>query len=435
MQNDTVRRLTACAGQVWLDTLGKALRHEELSAKSGAVHCGLSISMRILHSIRSVNPAGGGPVEAVKQLAAVNLEAGHRIEVVTLDAPDAPWVKTFPLPCHAMGPSKGSYGYASRLVPWLRAEAPKYDAVIVDGIWQYNAFGVWRAVRHRAPYFVFTHGMLDPWFKRTYPLKHLKKWLYWPWGDYRVLRDACSVFFTCEEERLLAKQSFWLYRCTERIVTLGTGGPSGDPQVQLEAFRSRFPELRDKTCLLFLGRVHVKKGADLLLKAFAEKVRGGGAGELRLVMAGPDDHAYAQEMKSLADSLGLAGRVVWTGMLSGDVKWGAFYHADAFVLPSHQENFGIAVAEAMACGKPVLISDKVNIWREISADGAGLIGNDDLPGTCDLLGRWLALGPSEKAAMGRAAKHCFEARFHISASAHSLVSQLQDALNGRKQAP
>ena len=66
---------------------------------------------------------------------------------------------------------------------------------------------------HTPAYFVFTHGMLDPWFKRTYPLKHLKKWLYWPWAEYRVLRDAQAVLFTCEEERILARQSFWLYKC------------------------------------------------------------------------------------------------------------------------------------------------------------------------------------------------------------------------------
>lgn len=389
--------------------------------------------MRILHSIRSVNPAGGGPIEAVKQLAGIHLQAGHQIEVVSLDPPEAPWVKNFPLPCHAMGPAKGSYGYSPRLVPWLREHAAEYDAVLVEGIWQYNAFGVWRAVRHRVPYFVFTHGMLDPWFKRTYPLKHFKKWLYWPWGDYRVLRDARAVFFTCEEERLLARQSFWLYRCRELIVTLGTAGPAGDPEAQRQAFRSLYPELSDKACLLFLGRVHVKKGADLLLRAFAAVADRDP--RLQLVIAGPDDHEYALAMKQLAVDLGLAGRVTWTGMLTGDAKWGAFYHAEAFVLPSHQENFGIAVAEAMACGRPVLISDKVNIWREIQADGAGLVGNDDLEGTKDLLVRWLALPVSAREKMGQAAARSFSERFHISSSARSLISQIEEALRDGKSAP
>ena len=386
------------------------------------------MSLRILHSIRSVNPAGGGPIEAVKQLALVNGRAGHVIEVLTLDDPAAPWVRQFPLPCHAMGPAKGSYGYAAKLVAWLVEHRSDYDAVVVEGIWQYNAFGVWRALRGTdTPYFVFTHGMLDPWFKRTYPLKHFKKWLYWPWGDYCVLRDARAVFFTCEEERLLARQSFWLYQCNERIVTLGTAGPDGDPQVQSRAFHERFPQTVDKTCLLFLGRVHVKKGADLLIEAFAKLLaqKPEGCERLHLVIAGPDDHAYAQEMKALAAGLGIQERITWTGMLSGDLKWGAFYQAAAFVLPSHQENFGIAVAEALACGRPVLISNKVNIWREIAEDRAGLVENDDLAGTLLLLTCWQALDQAEKSAMGRRASDCFTRRFHIEASARSLIENLQ----------
>ncbi|MFT3782111.1 MAG: glycosyltransferase [Nibricoccus sp.] len=386
------------------------------------------MSLRILHSIRSVNPANGGPIEAVKQLAAINAKNGHAIEVVTLDSADEPWVKSFPLPCHAVGPSKGSYGYSSRLADWIRKNHSSFDAVVIDGIWQYNAFGVWRGLRgSHMPYFVFTHGMLDPWFKRTYPLKHLKKWLYWPWGDYRVLRDARAVFFTCEEERRLARQSFWLYKCKERVVTLGTAGPSGDPAEQKRLFEERFPETRGKNCLLFLGRVHVKKGADLLLRAFAQTLRGNQVAvePLHLVIAGPDDHAYAQELKALAVEMGVAKRITWTGMLTGDLKWGAFYNSSAFILPSHQENFGIAVAEALACGKPVLISDKVNIWREIAEDHAGLVAPDDLAGTLKLLQEWIGMKADLRQKMGISAKACFSRRFHIESSARALIEELQ----------
>lgn len=385
--------------------------------------------LRILHSIRSVNPHGGGPIEGVKQLAAVNQAQGHQIEVVSLDAPDAPWVRDFPLTCHAMGPGKTSYGYSSRLVPWLREHRKNYDAVVVDGIWQYNAFGVWRALQGTdTPYFVFTHGMLDPWFKRTYPLKHFKKWLYWPWGDYRVLRDARAVLFTCEEERQLARQSFWLYRCNERVVNFGTAGPSGDPAKQRALFLQRFPETAEKHCLLFLGRVHVKKGTDLLFRAFAEVLRKNAPPELaswRVVVAGPNDHAYGEEMKALARKLGIADRITWTGMLTGDVKWGAFYQAGAFVLPSHQENFGIAVAEALACRVPVLISNKVNIWREIADDQAGFVENDDMNGTVALLERWLKTPLEQRTQIADRAAACFAKRFHVNQSARSLINVLQ----------
>jgi len=383
------------------------------------------MKLRILHSISSVNPSGGGPIEGMKQISAINQFHGHHVEIVCLDLPSDPWVKDCPFPCHAMGPAYLGYGFSPRLAPWLKANHANYDIVVINGIWQYNAFGSWRALQGSGtPYFVYTHGMLDPWFKRTYPLKHLKKWLYWPWGDYRVLRDAAAVLFTCEEERRLARESFWLYRCQEFVANYGTAGPVGDAIAQRRLFLEKFPRLQGAKCLLFLGRVHVKKGPDLLFRALAavlQRLPGDLTRRVRLVMAGPNDHAYGREMQNLAGELGLSERITWTGMVGGDLKWGAFHAAEAFILPSHQENFGIAVAEAMACGVPVLISDQVNIWREICSDGAGFVDNDDLAGTINLIERWLLTPEAEWSAMRQRAKVSFQTRFNIEKAATSLL--------------
>jgi hypothetical protein len=125
--------------------------------------------------------------------------------------------------------------------------------VIVEGIWHYHAFATRRALRSTGtPYFVYPHGMLDPWFKRTYPIKHLKKWAYWPGADYRVLGNAKAVLFTTEQERLLARQSFWLYQANEVVVGYCTSAPPGDSEQQRELFLSRFPQLRGQRILLFL---------------------------------------------------------------------------------------------------------------------------------------------------------------------------------------
>lgn len=387
------------------------------------------MSFRILHCISSVDPRNGGPIEGLKQLSAVNQQQGHSIEVLCLDHPDDPWVKSMPFPCHAMGPTYvGSYQYSPRLVPWLKANAHRFDAVIINGIWQYHAFGVWRALKRTAtPYFVFTHGMLDPWFKRTYPLKHLKKWLFWPWGEYRILRDATAVMFTCEDERRLARQSFWLYKCDEFVVNYGTSNPPEGGEEQRSAFYEHFPQLQGKRALLFLGRVHEKKGTDLLFKAFAavrarkpELVK-----DVQLVMAGPADHDYGQRMQGLARSLGMDDQVTWTGMVSGDVKWGAFRAADAFILPSHQENFGIAVAEAMACSLPVLISNQVNIWREIQQAEGGIIDVDTQEGTERMIEKWLATPEDRWRRMRANAKACFNQRFLIDRTAESFIEAME----------
>jgi glycosyltransferase involved in cell wall biosynthesis len=354
---------------------------------------------------------------------------GHQVEVVTLDSPSEPWVKDFPLPLHATGPSYAKYGYTPRLVPWLKQHHQDYDVVIINGLWQYNSFGVWQALRGTAtPYCVFTHGMLDPWFKQHYPLKHLKKWLYWPWGDYRVLRDALAVMFTTEEERRLARRSFWLYRCDEVVVSYGIKAPADEPE-QRKAFLNKHPELEGKRLLLYLSRIHEKKGCDLLLHAFARLNRQpetlAALADVRLIIAGPAGDEYGREMKALAQQLGIDHLVIWPGMITGDEKWGAFRCAEAFVLPSHQENFGIAVAEALACGVPVLISNRVNIWREVRLHEAGLVEQDDLRGTERLLKRWLALSPSEKEAMGRCARSCFTKCFDLAQFASSFIESLR----------
>ena len=284
---------------------------------------------------------------------------------MSLDKPGTAWAGGRPF--HPIGTGRAGYGYAPGVVKWLVDHADRYDVTLVNGLWQFCGFAVWRAARKTGrPYSVFAHGMLDPWFKRRYPLKHLKKWLYWPWGEYRVLRDAGAVYFTCEQERRDARDSFWLYRCREEVVGLGITSPSEDAAAQLRTFRGKFPTLAGRRLLLFLGRMHEKKGCDLLLRAFAHAPV-----DLHLIMAGPVEHAYGDGLKRLAGELGVADRVMWTGMIQGDLKWGAFRAAEAFVLPSHQENFGISVVEALACGCPVLISTRstsgAKSWRTARA--------------------------------------------------------------------
>lgn len=376
--------------------------------------------MRLLHVLSSVEPGGGGPLEGVRERGLKLCELGHSVELATLDDPAETFVREFPLPVHALGPPRTRYRYSPKLVPWLEAEAPRFDAVVVNGLWQYHSFAAWRALsKIGVPYYVFTHGMLDPWFKRTYPFKHLKKWLYWPWGDYRVLRDAAAVLFTSEEERLQARRSFWLYRAQERIVAYGTRAPPVGAAPLKAQFLAEHPELRDRRIVLFLGRIHEKKGCDLLIEAFARVALA--EPDLHLLMAGPDQTGWAAELRELARRLGIETRITWTGLLRGCAKWAALYSAEVFMLPSHQENFGIAVAEALGCGVPVLLSDKVNIWREVLTHRAGLVAPDTLEGTQALLAQWLEMPQAERARMGERARELFERRFTVDAMAMGLL--------------
>lgn len=392
------------------------------------------MTIRYLHVIHSLDPRSGGPREGVKQLTAVAIKHRHDAEVAVTERPEAAWIQEYSCPVHYVGPAHLKYGYAPRLAGWLKENVSHYDAIIVNGLWQYHGLCTWRVLRDsQVPYYVFTHGMLDPWFKREYPLKHLKKLLYWPWAEYRVLRDARAVLFTSEEERLLARESFSLYRANEWVVNYGVPEPLGDPVEQRAAFLARFPYLKGKRFLLFLGRVHPKKGCDLLIEAFAA-VRQLDP-QLQLVIAGPDQLGIQPGLARLAERLGIAGNLTWTGMIRGDVKLGALRAAEAFVLPSHQENFGIAVAEALACGTPVLLSNKVNIWREVVEDGAGLAADDTLAGTGELLRRWIGLSPQQRHQMALNAFDSFATRFNVEAAADSLLEAIERHAVPKRRAP
>jgi glycosyltransferase involved in cell wall biosynthesis len=367
----------------------------------------------------------GGPVQFISDLIALNRQSGHELVVACLDDPSESFVRDFPGELHALGPSSPGYGFTRKFVSWLRQERKKFDAVVVHGLWQYPSFGTWLALRGSTiPYVIFPHGMLDPWFKRAYPFRHLKKFVYWRMAEYRVLKDARAVLFTSETERHLAAHTFTPYECRQIVVGLGTAKPPANPAHMKAAFLEKYPDLCDKQIMLFLGRIHEKKGCDLLLEAWhkiATKYP-----KMTLVMAGPYN-GYGESLKQQYERSAshIAESVIWTGHLSGDLKWGALYAADCLVLPSHQENFGIVVAEALACGKPVLISTQVNIYEDVLEENAGLVEADDLEGTERLLGTWLNMTGQQKRDMQNNAKRCFQERFEISIVNERLMSVLE----------
>jgi glycosyltransferase involved in cell wall biosynthesis len=289
--------------------------------------------MRILHAVRTVDPASGGPFEAMLNFASAHLEAGHSVEVFSLDDPAAACVRQAPFPVHALGPGRGGYGYSPRAQSFLKGSAERWDAVIVHGLWQFHGWAVWRAFRRaQTPYFVFPHGMLDPWFRTAYPAKHLKKQIYWWAFERHILRGAKAVLYTGEEERRLARPTFFPYACREAIAPLGIAPPPPAAAGGAAAFLDRWPELAGRRWALFFGRLHPKKGIDLLIAGFAASA----PNPLQLVIAGPDEGGYRGTLEAQAARLGLGHRITFTGLLRGDLKWGALQSAEIFILPSHQ---------------------------------------------------------------------------------------------------
>jgi glycosyltransferase involved in cell wall biosynthesis len=370
--------------------------------------------MRILHVTRSIDPAMGGPVEFLRLVTEAHAEQGVSTEVVTLDAPDSPFFDGWPVCVTGRGPGAGVYGRRNGFKSELIRIAKKFDAIVVHGLWQYHGLCVRRLAEELTiPYYVFPHGMLDHWFKKQFPIKHLKKQLYWWAAERRILQSAERVLFTAEFERRRSLQTFWpSVRYRSAILPLGVKSGPKNVERDIALFYDRFPERRGRPFILFLGRLHPKKGCDLAIK---------GIGRLDLVVAGPEeDLAYVRRLKQYATGLA----VTFAGQVQGALKIGALAAADVLILPSHQENFGMVIAEALSFGLPVLISNQVPMADEIEARGAGFMEADTLEGVKRLIQRWSS---ADQAAMRHAARRCFEELFDIRRTATTMLEIMGQA--------
>ena len=456
-----------------------------------------------------MNPASGGPCQGIRNSVSALEELGVLNEVVCCDSRDEMWIKKDSFPIHALGPGKFGYAYTAKLQPWLEQNLARFDAVIVHGLWQWPVQAIMRVFKKlkansppatRPLLFIMPHGMLDPWFQRdkSRRLKAIRNSIYWWLFERNAVNSADALLFTCEEELRLARTTFGGYR-PKREINIGYGivPPPVFESRMRDAFQAKCVELGNNPYLLFLGRIHPKKGVDLLIRAYAEVLR---TEKLKtplpdLVIAGPGwETCYGRQMRELMDAANAdiakkhhfslttectetseekkitrmhslnerggvqedfckpvclspafhrhsrhadenirasspeycklktenAPRIHAIGMLEGDAKWGAFYGCEAFVLPSHQENFGISVVEALACDKPVLISNKVNIWREIAQDGAGLVEADSVDGTARLLHRFLV------GEIKRGVGKCFRQRFDFEMVVQNLVVAIKE---------
>lgn len=382
--------------------------------------------MKILHIVADANPAKGGVIEGVLRLGDAYRALGHEQQLLTLDAPDDPWALCCPSPVFALGRhSAAKRFYPARAIGWLREHAADYDGIVVDGLWNAATLAarlVLPGSGHR--YAVFPHGMLDPWFRQLQPRKEWLKQQLFRINEGPLLRGAAAVLFTAESERMLAAGAWPGWRgIQEQVVGFGTGEPPAETAAMHAAFRAAVPGVADRPYLLFLSRLHPKKGCELLLEGFAATMTEHG---WHLVLAGPGDAAYIGALRDLADRLGMAERIHWPGMLAGEAKWGALYGCEAMTLPSHQENFGVVVAEACACRRPVLVSDQVAVHPLVASAGAGAVCRTEAESVAAALRNLLALGAGGRCEMGRRGRSLFESEFAMQQVARRILSLFKE---------
>ncbi len=338
--------------------------------------------MKILHVIADLAPRYGGPSKACWEMAMAVAQLGHQVSIYTTNQ-DGPG--TLPVPTDRPVWREGVevryfpiqpprfWGTSLPLARALRPAIRSVDLVHVHNLYLFHDLVSTRYCRiSGVPYLVQPHGTLDPFiYRRHRGRKRIMEWGF----QNRAIREAAAILFTTSEERELAAP----FTCGTPgvVVPLGINFEEFAVLPEPGSFRRRYPEIGDKHIILFFGRINYKKGLDILAKAFGPVARR--REDVHLVIAGPDNEGWGEKARSWLGEEGLLARTTFTGMLLGAERLAVLRDADMFVLPSYSENFGLAVIEAMAAGLPVIISDKVNIWREVQAGGAGRVIPCDAP--------------------------------------------------------
>ncbi len=283
------------------------------------------------------------------------------------------------------------------------------DGVHIHGIWETHCATTARlATACKRPYIVSAHGMLDRWALRQ---KRFKKALYATLIESGNLRNAACL-------RALTTTEVADYRrigLTNPIAVV-PGAISMPPQARPDLFFESHPELRGRRLMLFLGRLHQKKGLEMLVRAWSA-VR---SRDAHLVIAGPDSDGTLENIERLVSELGVGDRVTFCGMLAGAAKWSALAAASLFVLPSFSEGFSVAVLEALGMGIPVIVTRPCNL-PEVAETGCGWITEPEQSRLEEALREALDLPDSDLARMGEAGKRLVESRFIWPVVSHQMA--------------
>lgn len=386
--------------------------------------------MKILRIISTMHPSSGGPCQGIRNSIGAQRLLGVENEVVCFDDAAMDYGTQDDFIIHKIGPAKGPYAYAPKFKEWLSLNASQYDAIVIHGLWLYNNYGTYKILgklkaqksNKVPPVFIMPHGMLDPYFQKApeRKWKALRNSVFWHLFEKSAVNNAEGLLFTCQRELELARETFSDYKPKKEMnVSYGVKPPPAKIPEHIVYFKKKYGIEESEPYWLFLSRIHSKKGIDLLLESY-EELRMDRALP-KLVVAGPLDKAYAQGLKAKY----AYENIIFTDLLQGDEKWAALYGADFFILPSHQENFGIAIVEALACGTPVAITTKVNIYEEIQNADAGLIFEDTKASTTDCLKNIAAISEDRLLEMRKNASNCYALNYQPNAAAEKFINVIK----------
>jgi len=330
--------------------------------------------MRVLHVIPSVAERSGGPATAIVPMCRALKQEGVEVLLVSTDAGmdhEHNGSEYKGIPAMFFPTQLGeSFKYSRPLSSWLSSNIQQFDLAHIHAVFNHSSIAAAHVCRKTGvPYVVRPLGTLEPW---SMTQKSIRKRLFWQVSGKGMLRRAAAIHYTTEAERLSTERLLGLNH--GRVIALGieTNSAGSLARANLE---QHFPELASAPYALVLSRLHPKKGLDVLIDAFLSLVQVEKFAHWRLVIAGDGAADYVLKLKAMASSH--RDRIVFTGWLAGEKKEAVLSGASLLVLPSHQENFGLCVMEALSCSLPVLVSPHVNLAEEIVLANAGWIATVD----------------------------------------------------------
>ena len=404
--------------------------------------------MRVLHVIPSVSPSDGGPSFAMPLMAKGLELQGVHVDVATTEGDRDQRINQNGVSVFYFQRQSEFYKVSLPLSKWLSTHIRDYDLVHIHALFSYSSYAAARlATKNGVPYIVRPLGVLNRWGMQN--RRRLLKRLSFRFIEQRIVHDAAAIHYTSQQERLEAEETG--VRNQSVVIPLAVDLSGFRELPGPEPFYERFQHARGSETILFLSRLDPKKGLDLLLRAFAKcdgrRMTGDGrpvTGDGRpssvvgrpsssvarrpsssvtgplLVIAGDGDDQFVAGLRRLAGELGIADGILWAGFLGGDDKLSAMAAASLFVLPSYSENFGIALAEAMAAGLPCVMSDQVGIAVDAKEYDAGLVVPCEVGPLASAMQRLLD-DPGLRGRLGASARRLVNDRFSVEAMGDSLV--------------
>lgn len=389
--------------------------------------------MRITHVIPYMHPHAGGPPVVVDRMCQGLATRGWDVRVITTDSMatggdpgwQARYAEHYSIDVHETNRLRG-YAYSSTLPPALQVAARDSDLFHLHTLWTFPTYVAAKICRQLGtPFVVMPHGMADP---NSLSRNWLRKKIYGYLWEWRNLRSARGMIYTHAEERRLAEKS--VSGLPEgHIVPLGADEPPDLGRAELaERFLRARPELRGKQLVIFLGRLHPKKGLDLLIPAFAQVVQA--EPNAHLLLVGPGDEPYVQSLQVMAQSSRVAPHVTFVGPLASEAKWGALAASSVFALSSYQENFALTVVEALRSGVPVVLSQRVNIWEDVTQCGAGIACDLTVASVANAIITYLR-DPNKRAASAESGRQLVAERFNWNRSVDAIENVYRQILSAK----